>query len=557
MHASAKLSHSLRKRSKRVRDCEILTVSIEDVRDAKEEEAVDVFTRVLIARDLLPARYDDYHTKLRFLKGRKFDIEKAVHMWTEMLHWRKENGVDSILEDFTFEESEEVRRCYPRAYHGVDKAGRPVYIERLGKIDLNKLMSVTTVDRYLKHHVQECEKAFCQKFPACSVAAKRHIDSTTTILDVHGVNWVSFSKIARDLVMRMQKIGSDNYPEMLHKMFIVNAGNAFRLLWNTVKGFLDPRTASKIQVLGYKYQSEILEIIDSSQLPDFLGGTCSCENGGCLMSGKGPWNDPKIMELVRIGNAKHLGKSVRFSDGNGNQEAIMLTEVECSETSSSGSGSDFEKGDPSTNIQTSVLFQSTDLLREMSRERVVDSGSFHSSLKPVSVVSKVKDVESATGVRITKIIQRPPKRIIPHVTQSAVDILYRLLAIFHLGVRVLGRFIPTYHVRQREDTNLIDLNPQHQLPAAPATSAEGSVHPCILRLQKLEAMVTELTNKPVIIPPEKDTMLLESLNRIKCIEYDLQKTRKVLHAAATKQMELAESLENYKDTNITRNYSCW
>lgn len=83
--------------------------------------------------------------------------------------------------------------------------------------------------------------------------------------------------------------------QSLGEMFVINSGSGFRLLWHILKPFLDPETTSKIHVLGNNYQDKLLEIIDEWELPDFLGGRCTCENdGGCLRSEKGPWKTLKI-----------------------------------------------------------------------------------------------------------------------------------------------------------------------------------------------------------------------------------------------------------------------
>ncbi|XP_039682609.1 phosphatidylinositol/phosphatidylcholine transfer protein SFH11 [Medicago truncatula] len=99
-------------------------------------------------------------------------------------------------QEFKFPEYTEVKKCYPHGFHGVDKCGRSVYIERIGMIDVNKLWQITTQERLIKHHVSEQEKTLRVRYPACSLAAKRHIASTTSILDGNGVGMSNFSEPA-------------------------------------------------------------------------------------------------------------------------------------------------------------------------------------------------------------------------------------------------------------------------------------------------------------------------------------------------------------------------
>ncbi|KAI5430089.1 hypothetical protein KIW84_034606 [Lathyrus oleraceus] len=549
MTASTRLTYSLRKRNKRVADYQFDSIFIEDIRDAKEEETVNSFRLALQTRDLLPDSHDNYHTMLRFLKARKFDIDKTVQMWADMLHWRKENGVDSILQDFIYKEYEDVQRFYPHGMHGVDKEGRPVYIERLGKVEPTKLMNVTTIDRFLRYHVQGFEKMFKEKFPACSIAAKRHIDRTTTIIDVHGVNWLSFSKVANELVMRMQKIDGDNYPETLNQMFIVNAGSAFKLIWNTAKGFLDPRTTAKINVLGNKFQSRLLEVIDACQLPDFLGGSCSCPNdGGCLRSNKGPWNDPDILKLL---NSREATKPIKFGsssvadrlDAESYASTVTHKLVTSTEISEPGSTSEATLI-PSTFMQTVPSSENKRM-----RERI----PICNLDEPNNDAKEVGDVSLPSGLSNNN-SRKQPKKLVSYITSTLNQIIVKVLACIYVVFAALGNFCMI-----RSAKNQPGSHQKNQL--VESSSPEQIITPEIKepiwkRLQNLEAVVTEMANKPRTIPPEKEDILQESLSRIKGIEYDLQKTRKALLATTSKQAELAESLESLKDDKFDVSRYC-
>ncbi|KAG1895875.1 CRAL-TRIO domain-containing protein [Suillus fuscotomentosus] len=224
----------------------------------------------------------------RYLRARKFDVPKAKAMLLAAEQWRRDMKVDDIVQSFVFTEKEQVDQYYPQYYHKMDKDGRPVYIERLGKLNVPALYGITTKERLLQRLILEYERFLTDRLPACSAAVGHPVETVCTILDLKGVSLSSFYQV-RDYVNEASKIGQDRYPECMGKFYIINAPWGFSAVWSLIKPWLDEVTVSKIEILGSSYQQKLLQDIRAEDLPADLGGKCRCA-GGCSLSDAGPWN---------------------------------------------------------------------------------------------------------------------------------------------------------------------------------------------------------------------------------------------------------------------------
>lgn len=254
------------------------------------------------------------HALHRFLGARQFDVAKATAMYKSVMAWRIEMGAGKMLTEGYYNEPIEMRRYFPTGIVGQDKAGFPVLIERIGKIDLIGMAACLGQEEFLRwvcayHERQEA----VMRHISAKTGRSRHM--MTCVIDMKGMSMTHLSSATLQVLRARLRLEQDNYPEVARRVFMINTPTVFSTVWGVVKHFLDAGTLEKIHIMGSNYLPTLRKYIDDAVIPASLGGGLKDRHGS-----------PDCWSLVGPGglipSAYHLGIA---RDGLGMGEEVHVS----------------------------------------------------------------------------------------------------------------------------------------------------------------------------------------------------------------------------------------
>ncbi|ETN19520.1 hypothetical protein PPTG_21471 [Phytophthora nicotianae INRA-310] len=219
-----------------------------------------------------------------FLVAESGDVIKATERYEATLAWRKEVMADSIL-SMPQTHYDTIKANYTQFLHKHDKLGHPLYIEKVGSINIPQLKKLgVSQDTLFKHYLFAME--FTLKYAAhqicpCDACAASETQKMCIILDARGIGMRDMGGEVFEFIRRCTGVMQRHYPQRSFKIFIVNVPSWFGMAWKGVKPLLNEATRAKTNILTEsETAATLLEFIDADNLPVEYGGTCACV-GGC------------------------------------------------------------------------------------------------------------------------------------------------------------------------------------------------------------------------------------------------------------------------------------
>ncbi|KAK8401214.1 hypothetical protein O3P69_002767 [Scylla paramamosain] len=211
---------------------------------------------------------------LRFLRARDFNIEKAREMLSHSLIWRKKNQVDKMMNEYQVPSV--IQEYFPGGWHHHDKECRPLYLLRLGQMDVKGLVKSVGEEGLLKHTLHICEEGL-RLTEEATLTYGRPITTWTLLVDLEGLNMRHLWRPGIRTLLKIIEIVEANYPETMSCVLIIRAPRVFPILWTLVSTFIDETTRSKFLFYGgndYQGPGGLIDYMPKENIPHILGGEC-------------------------------------------------------------------------------------------------------------------------------------------------------------------------------------------------------------------------------------------------------------------------------------------
>ena len=140
---------------------------------------------------------------------------------------------------------------YPQVYSGFAKNGSPVFFSKTGVLNINAVECITTVQNIVNYHWYVQLHDYAKRLRAHKEADPNFNKfECFVIMDLVNLTVGQLNSRSMTIIKEQSVIDSLCFPETMNKMFIINAPRFFTASWAIIKGWLDPRTASKVQVFS-------------------------------------------------------------------------------------------------------------------------------------------------------------------------------------------------------------------------------------------------------------------------------------------------------------------
>ncbi|KAI0518005.1 CRAL/TRIO domain protein [Xylaria bambusicola] len=239
----------------------------------------------LTEEDTVDGLHDDI-TLLRFLSARSFDVPGALKQFKEAQAIRSSANTSEAYDSIDIDDFEYLRGIYPHWSGQRTKRGLPICLLDAASLDgqnLTKYRSYSATQNTCRA-ITSLDYLTRFALPLCSMMTDRPepekpVSGAVYLADIANASLRQAWGL-RGYAQSTSALLATCYPEVVDRIYVLNAPPYFPKIWAFLKGWFDPKTADKLVIVPpADVLSTLLDVIDIECIPERYGGKSRDEHG--------------------------------------------------------------------------------------------------------------------------------------------------------------------------------------------------------------------------------------------------------------------------------------